>query len=69
MTITGLSEEPIKMNRVQRGDVLIIDGIDNVITIDGNDAFSQYDAWEFPKLYPGTNNIRITNGGTCSVSI
>lgn len=69
LQITGLSEEPIKINKVQRGNVLIVDGIDNVVTIDGNDAFDRYDAWEFPKLYAGVNNVRVTNGGTCQISI
>ena len=65
LQITGLSTEPIKVNRVQRGNILIIDGIDRTVTIDGDTAFDQYDAWEFPKLSTGTNEIRITNGGTC----
>lgn len=69
LQITGLSEEPIKINKVQRGNVLIVDGIDNVVTIDGKDAFDRYDAWEFPKLYAGVNNVRVTNGGTCQISI
>lgn len=69
LTIIGLSEEPIKVTRVQKGNVLIIDGIDKTVTIDGNEIWDQYDAWEFPKLYAGTNNISITNGGTCQISI
>ena len=69
LQITGLSEEPIKVDRVQRGNILVVDGIDNVVTIDGNDAFDHYDAWEFPKLYTGVNEVRVTNGGTCQISI
>ena len=69
LQITGLSQEPIKVTRVQRGNILIIDGIDKAVTIDGEPAFDRYDAWEFPKLSTGTNNIKITSGGSCQISI
>ena len=69
LQITGLSQEPIKVTRVQRGNILIIDGSDKVVTVDGVSAFDRYDAWEFPKLSTGTNNIKITSGGSCQISI
>lgn len=69
LQITGLSQEPIKVTKVQSGNILIIDGIDRTVTIDGNLAFDHYDAWEFPKLSTGTNKIKITSGGTCQISI
>ena len=69
MTITGVSEEPIIINRVMRNQILVVDGIDRKVTIDGNPAFNLFEGWEFPKLRPGKNDIEITNASTASVSI
>jgi len=33
------------------------------------EAFDKYDAWEFPRLLPGTNDITITDSKTATVSI
>lgn len=69
MTIIGLSDEPIKMNQVKSKQILVIDGIDRTVTLDGVEAFDKYDAWEFPRLLPGTNDITITDSKTATVSI
>ena len=37
--------------------------------MDDKEAFDKYDAWEFPKLQPGVNNIKIVNGSSCEVAI
>jgi phage-related protein len=49
--------------------VLIIDGENRSITVDGADAFINYDAWEFPRLQPGINQITIENGIQASIAI
>lgn len=69
ITIEGLSEEPIQMEMVQRNQVLIIDGIDRVVTIDGENAFKSYNGWELPKLQPGVNEIKISNADLMTISI
>ena len=69
LTIEGLSEEPITVDRIQHGQLLIIDGIDRKVTLDGEDAFEKYQGWEFPKLQPGLNSVKITNADTMALSI
>ena len=69
LVIEGLSEQPIAVNRVKAKDVLVIDGENRTITINDTDAFAQYDAWEFPKLQPGKNTIKIENGVQASIAI
>lgn len=69
ITIEGLSKEPITMERIQKNQILIIDGIDRVVTIDGVNAFEQYNGWELPKLQPGINNVKITNADLMVISI
>lgn len=69
LTIEGLTEEPIKMSQIEVGDILIIDGENRTVTVNGENAFDRYDAWEFPKLQPGINNVTIQNGVQADISI
>lgn len=69
LEIEGLSKEKIVMTRIRAGQLLVIDGIDRVVTLDGENAFEDYDAWELPRLQPGVNNIKITNADTMALSI
>lgn len=69
LIIKGLSKDEIKIEKVQAGQMLVIDGINRDVTIDGEDAFSLYDAWEFPRLAPGSTEVFITNAETITLSI
>lgn len=69
LKITGLSEDPITVQSVLAKSNLIIDGINKNITINGKQAFDQYDAWEFPRLLPGTNQVTITNANDMVINI
>ena len=69
LTIEGLSEEKIEVYKVQKGQLLILDGINRKITLDDVDAFDIYNGWEFPKLQPGTNQIKITNASLMTLNI
>lgn len=69
LTIEGLSEEKIEVYRIQKGQILILDGINRKITLDDVDAFDIYNGWEFPKLQPGNNTVKITNAGLMTLSI
>ena len=69
LEIEGLSKEPIIVSNVKMGQVLVIDGENRSVLLDDEEAFDKYDAWEFPKLQPGQNNITIKNGGQASISI
>ena len=69
LKIEGLSSEPIFVNNVKLGEVLVIDSENRQVLIDDKDAFDRYDAWEFPKLQPGVNTVRIDNGIQASIQI
>lgn len=69
LTIEGLSKEKIEVQKIQKGQILIIDSVNRNVTINGTNAFEFYNAWEFPYLKPGSNNIKITNADLMSLSI
>lgn len=69
LTIEGLSEQPIVLNGVKANDAVVIDGENRVVTINDQDAFDKYDAWEFPKLQVGVNKVKIANGVQASIAI
>ena len=69
LTIEGLSEEKIEIQKIKSRQILILDGIDRKITLDNADAYDIYDGWEFPKLQPGINTIKVTNADLMTLSI
>lgn len=69
LVIEGLTEAPINFTGLKTNEVLVIDAESRFVTVDGKDAFSRYDAWEFPKLQPGNNQITIVNGTSAAISI
>lgn len=69
LEIEGLSSEPIIVSNVKKDQVLVIDGENRTVLLDEKEAFDHYDAWEFPKLQPGQNRIKINNGVQASISI
>ena len=69
LVIQGLSEAPITFTGLKTNQVLVIDGEQRTVTVDDKDAFAAYDAWEFPKLQPGENQITIENGTSATISI
>ena len=69
LVIEGLTETPITFTGLKANQALIIDGEKREVSVDGIDAFQFYDAWEFPRLLPGTNKITIENGISASISI
>lgn len=69
LTITGLSKNPIEVSRVKTNDVLVIDGETHQVLINDEDAFGSYNAWEFPKVQPGVNEVSITNANQITIQI
>ena len=67
VTITGLSDEPITVSNVMRGQRVVIDGINKTITINGVEAFQRYGGWEFPKLQPGDNVVNMSAANDMSL--
>lgn len=69
LTIEGVSDKPISISHLQVNDVLVIDGENRSITINEVPAFNNYNGWEFPKLKPGVNEVKIVNGAHIQISI
>ena len=69
LVIEGLTEAPIIFTGLKTNQALVIDGENREVSVDGVSAFAYYDAWEFPRLLPGTNQIKIENGTSASISI
>ena len=69
LVIEGLTEVPITFTGLKTNQTLVIDAEERTVTVDGKDAFANYDAWEFPKLQPGANQITIENGTSATISI
>lgn len=69
LTITGLSENPIEVSRIKTNDILVIDGETRQVLINDKDAFGSYNAWEFPKVQPGINEVSITNATQATIQI
>lgn len=69
LEIVGLSADPITIDNIYSGDVLVIDGEEGKATVNEVSIFHKYNAWELPKLQPGVNYISITNSDACSISI
>ena len=69
LTIEGVSGKPIKVSHVNVNDALVIDGENRIITINDEPAFNNFDGWEFPKLMPGENHIKIVNGAHTQISV
>lgn len=69
LEIAGLTEEPVIINSLMRGDTLIIDGVNRTITINGLESYDKYNGWEFPKLKSGRNDIKITNASAMLINI
>lgn len=69
ITIKGLSKEQIILYNLQADQEVIVDGETGDFTIDGLSQFDKYEAWEFPKLQPGVNEIEISNSNQLSIAI
>lgn len=67
--ITGVTDEPVELKNIQSGQIIELDGIHREILIDGELAYDKYNGWEFPRLQPGKNVIKITSADVMGISI
>lgn len=58
VTITGLGED-ITINNLTKDKTVVIDGEKGLVLEEGENKWTDYDSWSFPKLNPGENNITI----------
>lgn len=69
LTLTGLSESPIKINNLHSGKKIILNGEDCTVLEDGTgNKFRDTEMWEFPYLKVGTNNIKVDKN-SCNITI
>lgn len=58
LVIQGLTDEPFTVKNLNSGDVLVIDGENQTISIDGVNKFNDVENfWEFPRIKVGSNSI------------
>ena len=61
LTITGLSDDHIKINNITANKMIIIDGYTNKITENGINKFNDVELFEFPRLNVGNNIVKISD--------
>lgn len=66
--INGVSDSPITIKTLRKGEKVIIDGLEGKVTVNNENKYSDTDMWEFPRLNPGINNISFSRD-TCTVKI
>lgn len=63
-TGTNYNLAGVKFNSVTAGDILVIDGLNGLVTRNGNNAFANTDLIEFPTIHPGLNTISCIDTAT-----
>lgn len=66
--ISGVSDSPIIIKTLRKGETVIVDGVKSKVTINDVNKYGDTDMWEFPRLYPGVNNITFSRD-TCTVKV
>lgn len=66
--IEGLSDEPITIKNLKQNTPVIIDGESCLVIENGINKFSDTDMWEFPRLKPGANIIKLSKD-SCDITI
>lgn len=61
LTITGLSDDPIRIKSLEKDQPIVIDGAAGTVLQGEQNKFADYDSWEFPQILPGTNKITLDN--------
>lgn len=66
--LEGLADDPITIRNLKANKKVIIDGELGKVTVDGVNKFGDTDMWDFPRLVPGTNSIKISRN-SCDINI
>lgn len=59
--ISGFGDDDIVIEKLEAGKTIIIDGIKGLVTMDGKNAFSAVNLWEFPAIKVGETNLMFSN--------
>lgn len=66
--LEGLSDDPIIIRNLKQGQKVIINGEDGTILENGINKFDDTDMWDFPRLVPRANIIKLSKN-SCDVTI
>ena len=61
--LTGLSSDPIYLNDLKAGKLLIVNGEEGEVEEAGVSSYEKFDGWEFPKIQAGVNLIQLNEEG------
>lgn len=68
LTLSGISDQPIVIHHLDPDEEVIIDGSAGTVLCGSENRFGDYDAWEFPRLLPGENQVTLSSN-LCQVTI
>ena len=66
--LEGLADDPIIITNIDANKTVIIDGELQKVTVDGVNKYSDTDMWDFPRLIPGYNLIKVSRNN-CDIKI
>lgn len=68
VTLEGLADDPIRIENLTANKTVILDGELQKVTVDGVNKYGDTDMWDFPRLKPGSNTIKV-NKNNCDIKI
>lgn len=68
ITLEGLADDPIIIKNLTANKTVILDGELQKVTVDGVNKYGDTDMWDFPRLKPGANTIKISKNN-CDIKI
>lgn len=68
VTLEGLADDPIIIENLTANKTVILDGELQKVTVDGVNKYGDTDMWDFPRLKPGANTIKVDKSN-CDIKI
>ena len=68
ITLEGLADDPIRIENLTANKTVILDGELQKVTVDGVNKYGDTDMWDFPRLKPGSNTIKVDKSN-CDIKI
>lgn len=66
--LEGLADDPIVIKNLTANKTVILDGELQKVTVDGVNKYGDTDMWDFPRLKPGANTIKVDKNN-CDIKI
>ena len=68
VTLEGLADDSIIIKNLTANKTVILDGELQKVTVDGVNKYGDTDMWDFPRLKPGANTIKVSKNN-CDIKI